>query len=201
MITLVIGGSGSGKSAYAESLLEQFAEKPDGQGKAECRKYYLATMEVCDEESRKKVKRHRQLRAGKGFVTIEQPRDIAGVLERIKPNNSFRTEKPEAADKRQPIAVLIECISNLVANEMFAKFSDGERAAESVASKVLQEMRQLAGNVDELVIVSNNVFEDGIAYDASTMEYLRALAAVNVGLAEFSDRVVEVVVGIPIQIS
>jgi adenosylcobinamide kinase/adenosylcobinamide-phosphate guanylyltransferase len=180
MVTLVIGGSGSGKSAYAESLLEKFREK-----------YYLATMEVCDEESRKKVERHRQLRAGKGFMTIEQPRDIAGVLKRIK---------PEDADKRQPLAVLIECVSNLVANEMFAKTSDGERTAEFVASKVLQEMRPLAENVDELVIVSNNVFEDGIAYDASTMEYLRALAAVNVGLAELSDRVVEVVVGIPIEI-
>ena len=56
MIHLVIGGSGSGKSEYAENLLE------DSQ-----RKYYIATMQVYEEEGRKKVARHRRLRAGKVF--------------------------------------------------------------------------------------------------------------------------------------
>ena len=65
MIHLVIGGSGSGKSEFAENLLE------DSQ-----RKYYIATMQVYEEEGRKKVARHRRLRAGKGFQTIEQPRDM-----------------------------------------------------------------------------------------------------------------------------
>ena len=68
MITLVLGGSGSGKSAYAEHLLD---------GKTN--KYYIATMQVYDAEGEKKVARHRRLRAGKGFVTMEQPRDIGEV--------------------------------------------------------------------------------------------------------------------------
>ena len=46
MITLVIGGSGSGKSAYAE----QMAVKAAGNGSL----YYVATMQVCDEEGKKK---------------------------------------------------------------------------------------------------------------------------------------------------
>ena len=73
MITLVIGGSGSGKSAYAESLLEDYAGT----------KYYLATMQVFDEEGRQKVQRHRKLREGKGFCTIEQPYDLDRVKERL----------------------------------------------------------------------------------------------------------------------
>ena len=44
----------------------------------------------------------------------------------------------------------------------------------------------------------NNVFEDGIVYDTSTMEYLRALGSINVRLAERSDVVVEVIAGIPV---
>lgn len=52
MITLVLGGSGSGKSAYAEHLLD---------GKTN--KYYIATMQVYDAEGEKKVARHRRLRA------------------------------------------------------------------------------------------------------------------------------------------
>ena len=45
MITLVLGGSGSGKSAYAEHLLD---------GKTN--KYYIATMQVYDAEGEKIVK-------------------------------------------------------------------------------------------------------------------------------------------------
>ena len=61
MITLVTGGSGSGKSAYAESLLYS----------CEGIRYYIATMQIYDAEGEKKVERHRKLRAGKGFLTIE----------------------------------------------------------------------------------------------------------------------------------
>lgn len=50
MIALVIGGSGSGKSAYAE----QMAVKAAGNGSL----YYVATMQVYDEEGKKKVERH-----------------------------------------------------------------------------------------------------------------------------------------------
>ena len=46
---LVFGGIGSGKSAYAEKLVEAY----------QCKKAYLATMKVYDEEGRKKVKKHR----------------------------------------------------------------------------------------------------------------------------------------------
>ncbi len=66
MITLVIGGSGSGKSAYAEGLLENFTGT----------KYYLATLQAEDEEAVKKVEKHRMQRQGKGFITLEQPRDV-----------------------------------------------------------------------------------------------------------------------------
>ena len=57
MITLIIGGSGSGKSAYAENyVLEQAKNLP---------KYYIATMQIYDAEGERKVERHRRLRAGK----------------------------------------------------------------------------------------------------------------------------------------
>ena len=58
MITLIMGGSGSGKSAYAEDYaLAQAGESS---------KYYIATMQIYDAEGQRKVERHRKLRAGKG---------------------------------------------------------------------------------------------------------------------------------------
>jgi len=49
MIVLVIGGSASGKSAYAETRLQQMQA---------ARKYYIATMQVWDSEGEKRVKKH-----------------------------------------------------------------------------------------------------------------------------------------------
>ncbi|MDE7272450.1 MAG: bifunctional adenosylcobinamide kinase/adenosylcobinamide-phosphate guanylyltransferase, partial [Lachnospiraceae bacterium] len=69
MMTLIIGGSGSGKSSYAERCAVSLSQMEEEQ-KAECRKYYLATMQVFDgdAEGRRKVDRHRQLRWNKGFI-------------------------------------------------------------------------------------------------------------------------------------
>ena len=50
------------------------------------------------------------------------------------------------------------------------------------------------------MIVTNNVFEDGVIYDAGTMEYLKALGRINAALARLADRVAEVVVGIPVEL-
>lgn len=194
MITLITGGSGSGKSAYAESLFEQ----------EEKRKYYLATMQVYDEEGKQKVERHRRLRAGKGFLTVEQPRSIDRALEQIA----------DAAES----SVLLECMSNLVANEMFAaedtkpqeeadsaggpfgREEPRNRAEQDTAERIIRQLEILAGALKNLVIVTNNVFEDGMTYEASTMEYLRTLAEVNRRLAARADAVIEVVVGIPVVI-
>lgn len=95
MMVLIIGGSGSGKSAYAEEYIGRLSGKSN--------KYYLATMQVFDEEGKKKVSRHQRLRKNKGFLTIEQPIDIEKTLPKIKAGSS----------------VLLECISNLTANDEF----------------------------------------------------------------------------------
>ena len=76
MIYLVTGGSGSGKSAYAESLLSGFENIRS--------RYYIATMQVYGEEGKKRVERHRRLRAGKGFITSEQTVQIEQALKKFK---------------------------------------------------------------------------------------------------------------------
>jgi len=175
MMTLMIGGSGSGKSARAEDYLAAVSE-----GK---QKYYIATMRVYDEEGEKKIERHRRLRCGKGFITIEQPTAIHEALGKMEPGE--RT-------------ALLECISNLAANEMFS--GEEPAAAEAVTERVVEGIRRLKEGLAHLVVVSNNVFEDGIVYDETTMEYIRAMGQINEKLAAMAERVVEVVAGIPVVI-
>ncbi|RGG35450.1 cobinamide kinase [Roseburia sp. AF22-2LB] len=190
MIALVIGGSGSGKSAYAE----QMAVKAAGNGSL----YYVATMQVYDEEGKKKVERHQKMRAGKGFLTIEQPRRLKEAAKKVA------TERVPAGKAAAGVGktVLLECMSNLVANEMFS-----EENLSAVMDK--EKIRQLSGEIingvtalhdscDILIIVTNQIFEDGIRYDASTMDYIRLLGDVNRQIAERAEQVVEVVAGIPI---
>ena len=171
MVYLVTGGSGSGKSAYAESLLSGF-EQIDN-------RYYIATMQVYGDEGKKRIERHRKLRAGKGFVTVEQTVQIGEALEPVEES-----------------AALVECVSNLTANEMFDE--NGQRSEQEVISRVVSGLKQLSRSVQELVIVTNNVFDDGISYDESTMVYIRALACINIKLAKWADEVTEVTAGIPV---
>ena len=63
MLTLVLGGAASGKSAYAESLVL----------KTGLPRYYLATMQVWDAECAARVEKHRKMRAQKQFETLECP--------------------------------------------------------------------------------------------------------------------------------
>ena len=70
MIVLVTGGSGSGKSAFAERLIENLPRE---------KRVYAATMQVYDGESVRRVQRHRAQRAGLGFETVECPKDLAGA--------------------------------------------------------------------------------------------------------------------------
>lgn len=194
MMYLIIGGSGSGKSAYAEELLFSL---PDA-GK----KYYIATMQVCDEESVRRVKKHRKQREGKKFYTIEQPVHVSKALAQM-----------DAGKK----SAMLECVSNLVANEMFAKdvYAEDMHAddcdiietglkknkdcsAEVVADKIVDDIMKLYQSLQQLVIVSNNVFEDGISYDEMTMEYIKTMGIVSQKLAAVADVVTEVVVGIPV---
>ena len=56
MLVVVTGGSGSGKSAFAEETVLSFGE---------ARRIYIATMQAFDEESHRRIRRHRHMRAGK----------------------------------------------------------------------------------------------------------------------------------------
>ena len=186
MMTLILGGSGSGKSAFAEDyLLRAVADKQKSDERV-YRKYYIATMQIWDAEMQTKVDRHHRLRQGKGFMTIEQPVALEKSLEMMR--------------EIQPVAVLLECMSNLVANEMFSMESismESQKAGQTVTERVVRGVEALKSHADPFVIVTNNVFEDGIVYDNSTMEYIETLGRINERLAAEADEVIEVVAGIP----
>lgn len=172
MLTVVTGGSGSGKSEYAEQLiLKKTLDKTKPL-------YYIATMQPFGEEGERRIARHRKQRQGRGFITIEQYARI------------------EAVGISHGANVLLECMSNLVANEMFEE--NKGRSAEKICQDILMGVGKLNLRCENLVIVTNEVFSDGNSYDKETEEYIRCLGMINRSLAQMADRVVEVVYSIPV---
>ncbi len=168
LLTLIYGGSGSGKSALAETMLagcDPAAER-----------IYIATMSPEGDEAKQRIARHRAARAGKGFTTVE----TRTSLERL-------TVKEGAS-------VLLECLGNLAANEMFSP--DG--AEDETAYAIVKGLARLLQQAGRVVVVTNDVFSDGRRYDAATEQYRDCLAALNRIIASVADQVVEMVAGVPV---
>ncbi|MBR5509050.1 MAG: bifunctional adenosylcobinamide kinase/adenosylcobinamide-phosphate guanylyltransferase [Lachnospiraceae bacterium] len=167
MLVLVTGGSGSGKSEFAENLVQQLHRKPF---------LYIATMYPFDEECHKRIARHRDMRKEKQFDTLEC---YTGLKQ---------------ADVSGYGTVLLECMSNLVANEMYQENGAGEQCVEVV----LEGIDHIQKQCEHLVIVSNEIFSDGIPYEEETERYQRYLGKINQEIARRADLTAEVVYSIPL---
>ena len=169
MFLVITGGSGSGKSAYAEQCVLDF-------GPAE--RIYLATMYPFDEECDRRIRRHREMRRQKQFSTLEC---YTGL---------------KTADIPEDSVVLLECMSNLTANEMYQEGGAGGQTVEEILAGICYLLKR----VRHLVVVTNEIFSDGIDYDSETMRYQSYLGQINSEMGRMADQVTEVVYGIPITV-
>jgi len=165
---LLTGGSACGKSSYGE-VLAAAAPRPV---------YYIATMRPYGEEGEAKIARHRALRAGKGFETVERYTDLASL--RLPRRGS----------------VLLECLANLTANEIFDPDGSGENAADAV----MRGIENLRGQCETLILITNDVGSDGGGYSPETMHYVRTLGEINRRAAAMADEVYELVCGIALRL-
>lgn len=170
MMILITGGSKCGKSVIAENILSPVKTE----------KYYIATMEPRGEEAERAIASHRRMRHGKRFLTIEQARNIGALS---LPLGS---------------SALLECVPTLTANEMFAGKSNVSRNEKQLVDKIVSGVVELSKATKMLVVVTNDVGCDGIAYAPETTAYIETLGEINRRLADIADRVIEAVYGIPV---
>jgi adenosylcobinamide kinase/adenosylcobinamide-phosphate guanylyltransferase len=160
---LVLGGASSGKSALAEALVA-------GTGRP---RVYLATAEAWDAEMEQKIARHRAAR-GEGWRTVEAPRDLAGALRDVMPQE----------------AVLIDCATLWLSNRML----DGA----DLEAEETRLVEAVAACPVPLVVVTNEVGL-GIVPDTPLGRRFRdAQGRLNQRLATFCDLVVLVAAGLPL---
>ncbi|WP_330682584.1 bifunctional adenosylcobinamide kinase/adenosylcobinamide-phosphate guanylyltransferase [Mediterraneibacter glycyrrhizinilyticus] len=184
MMELVTGGSGSGKSAYAESVI-------CGKHRLLCETtenaplYYIADMVPHGRETEKKIEAHRKMRAGKGFATLEWYVDLPGKIS--------APDSPELKGS----CVLLECVSNLTANEMYEP-AGAQNTGGDTPESVIKGVRMLKERCAHLVVVTNDVFRESVPDSEEMTAYKDNLGMINRALAEMADRVTEVVSGVPV---
>lgn len=166
MLIVVTGGSPSGKSKTAERIAEKLCPSE---------KIYLATMLAGDGECRDRIERHRKRREGKQYRTIERGTNLQGL------------------NLNQKTTVLLDDLSNLVANEMYDPLGVKEGVALYAVEGILHVMRQSK----HLVVVANDVFSERVKYEESA-HYLKILGEVQKQLAKEADIFIETVYGIDI---
>ncbi|NGM35404.1 bifunctional adenosylcobinamide kinase/adenosylcobinamide-phosphate guanylyltransferase [Methylobacterium sp. DB0501] len=96
-MTLVLGGARSGKSRYAEGLIEALPGPW----------LYVATAQAWDDEMRERIAQHRARRAFP-WETVDAPRDLAGVIRQAPPGRP----------------VLVDCLTLWLTNAMLDEAAD-----------------------------------------------------------------------------
>ena len=167
MLVLVCGGAASGKSALAESFCTQLGGPL----------LYVATMPVHGKEAQQRIAKHRAMRAGKGFDTVEWY-DTLHEKQLVHPSKT----------------VLLECLSNLCANEMFGQKITPSALPQRLADGVLHLQQQ----AQHVVVVTNEIFSGAEYYEGEMQAYLEALSQTNRLLAQRADSVLEAVCGLAV---
>ncbi len=109
-ITLVLGGQRSGKSHYAEQLVEA-----QGSG------FYLATAQAFDTEMKERIQTHKQ-RRGDLWQTCEEPMAVAEIIIR---------------ESRPTRPILLDCLTLWLSNLMLAE-RDVDRELEGLLEALRQ---------------------------------------------------------------
>ena len=168
-VTFVLGGARSGKSRYAEGLVESVAGDL----------LYIATAEARDEEMARRIAIHRE-RRGPRWRTLEAPdslpEDLGAVL--------------GGAEHAAIGGILVDCLSLWLTNLMLAE-QDIERASSAL-------LNQLAEPSCPVVLVANEVGL-GIVPETPLGRHFRdAAGLLNQRVAALAGRVVFIAAGLPL---
>ena len=169
--TLVLGGTRSGKTAWAEAAAIEAASAPPA-GPGTSRPFYLATGQALDGEMEARIERHRNLR-GDRFTTIEAPVEIAPVI----------------AGRNAGEVLVVDSVGAWTANLMLAGAD-----VEAAFAGALDAIAACRGSC---ILISEEAGHGVVPDNAMARAFVDHVGGLNQRLAAVADRVVMVVAGIP----
>ena len=140
------------------------------------KKFYIATAKIYDDEMKARVKKHQEMRKNKGFITIEKSFNL----------NEIEIEKNSS--------VLIEALTTWLADEIF------ENNNKNPIEKILRDFHILKAKCENIILVSDDIFSDGVIYDDLTENYIKTLAKLTKKFTSEADEVIECFAGLPMRL-
>ena len=179
---LILGGTFSGKSAFACAQARRAAEREPGGV------LVIATALDGDPDVRRRIAEHRRRRP-REWRTVEEPHRVAAAI-----RDGIRLPAP-------PAVIVVECLTMLVTNLMLRDgVVDRAPASERVAVEVEAIVRAADSRPTAVLIVSNEVGH-GLFPTTSDGRLFQELAGLaNQRIAAAADTVWTVTAGIPAQI-
>ncbi len=181
-LTFISGGVRSGKSAYAEKLLVNEAQKNAA------RLVYIASGVATDPEMQARIERHKSDRSTHSWTTFEQPVELEEVLPFIQPGDY----------------VLWDCLTTWLANELYTGWESGKPCIgqsgcmEHKETQLYTTIDALMSQAAHLVIVSNEVVDELPSNYAETEMYSKWIGRIHQALVKKADTAIEMDYGIPI---
>lgn len=166
-VTLVLGGARSGKSRHAETICRE----------AGGALIYVATAEARDDEMKARIAQHRSDRAADGWRTIEEPRDLAGILE---------------AEATPGSVLLVDCLTLWLTNQLL-----GDADMDLEIDRLCAAVSASSGDV---VLVANEVGFGIVPENRLARAFRDHAGRLNQRIAALADRVILVVAGLPVEV-
>jgi len=169
-VTLVTGGTRSGKSRFAERLAEEHRPL----------RGYLATGQAGDAEMSERITRHRA-RRGEDWQTVEEPLALTEAL--IRHDGRFSV-------------VLVDCITLWLSNLLFHQDGGAAQALERVAA-FTESFRTLQ---TPLIIVTNEVGMGIVPEHPLARTFRDLAGEANELIAASADEVYVTISGLPLKL-
>lgn len=176
-VHLITGGCRSGKSEYAEKLAESISDS----------RTYIATCPIIegDDEMADRIARHKTMRAGKGWLTIEEPVLLAEAI---------KNSDPDAV-------VLVDCLTLWINNLLFEAEKQHIDLNESEIVKRCSKLKAACRTrTSATIFVTNEVGMGIVPVDPMTRLYRDLVGRCNQCVAAFSDYVVLLASGLPLSL-
>ena len=146
---------------------------------------FVATCPPVDEETRDRIRRHREARRGKDWKTVEVTVDLVDVLEKT----------PEYE------VLLVDCLTLWINNLMYEAQQEGRQVHEDEVEARCGELLDVStGRSGAVVFVTNEVGMGNCARTSDFPEVPGPGGGCNQVMAGRADRVVLMVAGIPMDL-
>ena len=182
-LIFILGGARSGKSDYALERARQLAgDDPI---------LFIATAQAGDGEMNERITRHRGERPDH-WQTLEAPLHVAAA---------WRSHTPQTAR-----VAILDCVTLLVSNVLFADGADPDTVAEEVlTARLMAELDALITTQRDLntplIVVSNEVGLGIVPMGRVNRLYRDLIGRANRKLAQAADQAIFLLAGVPLDLT